>query len=147
VAEKRFTDAITVPRRRLSTITEMRRAVMPSETRDLLFDEALPPEKRRAILEALAEKAQAGDVRVAAFLFDRLYGRPAAAPAPRPGQSSDSERIDLRRLDDREMETFAGLFEKAAGLEREPDDPDGDGGAHTGLALSPGPGSVCEGGA
>src|SRR5450432_1249915 len=77
-----------------------------------LFLEAFPPEKRSALLGALTEKALAGDVRAAAFLFDRIYGRPGAAPKPAESDETDGEHCDLRRLDDREMDVLDCLLEK-----------------------------------
>ena len=114
--------------------------------RSRLFEEAFPLEKRRAILEALAEKALAGDVRVAAFLFDRFYGRPAAVPKPEPSQPADAGRVDLGRLDDEEMDTLAALFRKARDLEQRPAELRGSGGRGPAQALPLGPGGVCEGG-
>jgi len=106
-----------------------------------LFVEALPPEQQREILKALADKAREGDVRVAAFLFDRLYGRPSAA-RPAPGESDDTERYDLRVLDDTELETLARLLDKCfVGGDAPPE------AGHGALGMGPttlpaGPGSV-----
>jgi hypothetical protein len=44
-----------------------------------LLGEALPWAKRRAIVDVLVEEAVGGDVRVAEYLLDRLYGRPGLA--------------------------------------------------------------------
>ena len=114
---------------------------------DGLFLEAFPPEKRREILENLAEKAKAGDVRVAAFLFDRCYGRPGASVSPEDNAEADMQRFDMSRLDDREMEVFAALLEKGVARDDPPADDDRGEEGHRPPALPPGPGRICEGGA
>ncbi len=75
-----------------------------------LFDVVLSERKRRAIVRKLAEKAADGDVQATAFLFDRLYGRPGVAKAA--VDTADIVRLDVRRLNEEEMQTFARLFEK-----------------------------------
>ena len=75
-----------------------------------LFAETLTPERRRAILVALTEKASAGDVRAGALLLDRIYGRPGASA--KQSDEAGTVRLDLRRLDDGESENFARLFHK-----------------------------------
>ena len=81
-----------------------------------LFDAVISLRRRRTILRALAGKAAAGDLQVAAFLFDRIYGRPGVAQAGAVGSPKAAEaetvRLDVRRLNEKEMVTFARLFEK-----------------------------------
>ena len=77
-----------------------------------LFARALLVERQEAILGALAEKAAAGDVHVAAFLFDRLYGRPAAAPTRTLSVPNEESPYDLRKLDDEELATLSHLLDK-----------------------------------
>lgn len=43
---------------------------------DALLDRAVPEERRIAILEMIGRFGQAGDPGAAAFLFDRIYGKP-----------------------------------------------------------------------
>jgi hypothetical protein len=89
----------------------------------LLFEETVPLETRRAVLRRLAQLAVDGDLRVAAFLFDRVYGRPTAAE-PSEGVSDDHGLdFDLDRLNDREFNTVVRLLEKCSsrlGLDSQP---------------------------
>jgi hypothetical protein len=77
-----------------------------------LFGRVLPVTRQEAILDALAEKAAAGDVQVAAFLFDRLYGRPGTAPKRDPNAAGDGSKLDLRLLDDDEVSTLCAILQK-----------------------------------
>lgn len=47
-----------------------------SEELRLLFDEACPVDQRERIIRSMTARAQAGDSRAAAFIFDRIYGTP-----------------------------------------------------------------------
>ena len=81
------------------------------ETGEGLFARALPVSRQEAILNALAEKVSSGDVHVAAFLFDRLYGRPSFAPRRTLAVKPEQE-YDLRLLDDEELATLDRLLTK-----------------------------------
>jgi hypothetical protein len=74
-----------------------------------LFEEALPWEKRRAVLDVLVKEAISGDVRVAEYLIDRLYGRPgmmARAIAAEP----EAAPLDMSVLNDEEAIYLADLL-------------------------------------
>ncbi len=117
------------------------------EEAERVFGVAISVQRRRAIVKALAEKAANGDVQATIFLFDRMYGRPGVAPKPTVIDGSETTRLNLRRLDEEETQIFARLFEKCVvedgEVERGPRGEMGGGG----VALSEGPGGVCEGGA
>jgi hypothetical protein len=118
----------------------------PEQSEEAIFDEALPPERQRAILEALVKKAGEGDVRIAAFLFDRLYGRPGAAKAATT-EGAAGPHFDLSRLADSEFNILVHLLEKCD-PRREPagTGPRRRRGIRT-AAIPREPGGVCEGGA
>lgn len=86
----------------------------PVDRQSVLFASVFPPEKQRAILEALSSKAVDGDVRAAGFLFDRLYGRPGASRQLPSHESVATEEYDLSALSDTEFTTLAYLLEKCS---------------------------------
>jgi hypothetical protein len=75
-----------------------------------LFEEALPVETRCAVLATLVDKAVAGDLRVAEFLFERLYGRPGPTPRTERAEGDDAVHLDLSELDDGEIDTLVHLL-------------------------------------
>jgi hypothetical protein len=86
-----------------------------------LFLEVIPPERRRAILEQITLSAAQGDLRAAAFLFDRIYGKPVGLPNHDESSEANEAEIrapDLSRLTDHEVETLACLLRKAEDLEQ-----------------------------
>ncbi len=110
---------------------------------DRLFEESVPLDKRRAIIDELVKRAAAGDVRVAAFLFDRLYGSPGAAAKPAAAEAKPASHFDLNRLPDKEFDFFVGLLEKCDtrrnGAPLGAGDPDTD----DQKAVPPGPDGIC----
>jgi len=85
-----------------------------ADSMKLLFEEAVPLETRRAVLRKLAQQAVNGDLRVAAFLFDRVYGRPSAAEPGEGASDNSGSDFDLDRLNDREFNTVVRLLEKCS---------------------------------
>lgn len=61
-----------------------------------LLDSALTDEIRRDIIAALADRAKAGDVRAAEFLFDRAYGKPRQAISVGPEDLDPVTSIEVR---------------------------------------------------
>jgi hypothetical protein len=68
--------------------------------------------RRRAIVDVMVGKAMEGDVRAAAFLFDRFYGRPAVAALPEMDSEEEVRRMDLRRLGEDDLETIEGILRR-----------------------------------
>src|SRR5258708_5587317 len=73
--------------------------------------EAIPGEKRRAILDVLVEKAIAGDGRVAMYLLDRLYGRVAPARGADAAREPEKPDYDYDKLSDAQLEKLMKLLE------------------------------------
>ena len=102
---------------------------------DDLFDTALPVRKRREILDALVAKAVNGDLRVAGFLFDRLYGR-AGNTRKTAASEPESSRFDVRRLSEKEFKTLDRLLRKCEVRTGTSSDTEGVGGAEPVSAVS-----------
>ena len=77
-----------------------------------LFEEALPREKQLALVEALVDRAMGGDVRVAEYLFDRIYGRPALAARRTVADEVEMTTMDLSVLDESEVLMLDHLLKK-----------------------------------
>ena len=112
-----------------------------------LFAEVMPRERRRAIVELLVGRAVDGDVRVAMYLFDRLYGRPNIAPAPMGFEEALTTPLDMGALDDMEAANLVDLLERCGF--HEPSGERAGGGEEGGraAAVSEGTGCLREGGA
>jgi len=112
-----------------------------------LFDVALSERMRRSIVRALAKKAKEGDVRAIAVLFDRVYGRPGTMQKAGSGESTDIVKLDIQRLNEEEMKTFASLFEKCIIEDDSAERPSKGPVVRRRVPVSPRPSRVREGGA
>ncbi len=60
-----------------------------------LFANACPPEQRATIIRSVTARAQAGDVRCADFIFNRIYGTPLSGDDLKLREKLEAELADL----------------------------------------------------
>lgn len=84
---------------------------LKAELQDLIR-ETVPREKLKSIIEVMSHLANAGDTKAAAWLFDRLYGRPVQHLEV--SDEAESVPYDLSRLTEEELDTLERLTRKAA---------------------------------
>lgn len=91
------------------------------------LQEVVTRERLEYILEKIMRSAADGNLKAAAFLFDRTYGKPAGTPRDAPTEADETEEraLDLTRLTDEELDTLASLLKKASDTEISPNGHDG----------------------
>ena len=93
-------------------------------------------DRRQAILDVIFGKAMEGDVRAAAFLFDRVDGRVPLAVAPEVGTGVTRRRADLSRLGIEELEAIGKLLRGEGGAGGDGTDAGGGGAGDTEAEVS-----------
>lgn len=79
-----------------------------------LLAEAVSRDRRKDILEMMMFRALSGDAKCAAFLFDRMYGKPVQHLEIATEETSGPPPVDLSRLTAEELAVLERLMRKAA---------------------------------
>ena len=78
-----------------------RKKASVSEELKKLMDDYCPLDAREKIVRGMVARAEAGDVRCAAFVFDRIYGTP-----------KNGDALAIEEKVEEELENFYALLEK-----------------------------------